>query len=149
VVGGFAAGKSVIIELLKQKARPFLFSSASTPADTAACIEAVNILRSSDGLVKRLWENADYFKTKMKSLGFDIGKSTTPIVPVMLGDVALAQSFSKELFDQGVFAVAIGYPTVAMGKARIRVMNSACHNQNDLNKALTAFEKVGKGLGVI
>jgi glycine C-acetyltransferase len=149
VIGGFVAGKKGIIEILRQKARPFLFSTAMTPADTQAVIEAVNILEKSDEPVKKLWENAKYFKEKMKKLGFDIGSSQTPITPVMLGDAKLAGEFSKKLFEEGVFAVALGYPTVPMGKARIRVMISAVHKKEHLDKALGVFEKVGKQLGVI
>ncbi len=97
----------------------------------------------------RLWANADLMKQEMKKLGFDIGQSTTPIIPVMLGEAPLAQEFSKQLLANGVFAMAIGFPTVAKGKARIRVMNTAAHSQGDLEQALAVFEKVGKQLGVI
>ncbi|PJF39946.1 MAG: glycine C-acetyltransferase [Chloroflexi bacterium] len=149
VVGGMVAGKRVIIDWLKQRGRPFLFSSAMTVPDTAACLEAVEILESSDELVTRLWRNAELFKREMTTLGFDVGHSATPIVPVMLGEAPLAQEFSRRLFEQGVFAMAIGYPTVPQGKARIRVMNTAAHSQDDLEQALAAFESVGKALGVI
>ena len=148
VVGGYVAGRKVIIEYLRQRARPFLFSSAMTAPDTAACLAAVKILKHSDGLVKKLWQNTKYFKDKMHRLGFDIGKSQTPIVPVMLNDEKLAQEFARKLFDEGVFAKAIGFPTVPKGKARIRVMNSATHTRRDLDKALGAFEKVGKSMGL-
>jgi len=147
VVGGFVAGKSELIEYLKQKARPFLFSSATTPADTAACMAAVEILLGSGDRVKKLWDNANYFKENMKKLGFDIGVSQTPITPVMLGEASAAQTFSKKLFEEGIFAMAIGFPTVAKGKARIRVMISAAHSKEDLDTTLAAFEKVGKELG--
>src|SRR5512136_1017598 len=149
VVGGAVAGKATIIEWLRQRGRPFLFSSAVTPADVAACIAAIDMLESSTELVDRLWENARYFKAGMKRLGFDTGLSTTPITPVMLGEAPLAQQFSRELFESGVFAMALGFPTVPQGKARIRVMISAAHAQEDLDKGLEAFEKVGKKLGVI
>jgi len=149
VVGGYVAGKKVIIDLLRQKARPFLFSSATTPADVAACIEAVNLLESSNSLVEKLWSNAKYFKEGMTKLGFDIGHSETPIVPVMLGDVKVAVDFSKALFENNIFAVALGYPTVPMGKARIRVMISAAHSKENLDYALRMFEKVGRELKVI
>ncbi|MFH1971691.1 MAG: aminotransferase class I/II-fold pyridoxal phosphate-dependent enzyme, partial [Patescibacteria group bacterium] len=149
VVGGFVAGSQKVVEILRQKARPFLFSSAMTPADTQACIEAIKTLEKSDEAVKKLWENAKYFKEKMDKLGFDTGNSKTPITPVMLGDAKLAVEFSNKLFEEGVFAVAIGYPTVAMGKARIRVMLSAAHTKVHLDKALEKFAKVGKELGVI
>lgn len=149
VIGGFVAGKKEIVEILRQKARPFLFSTSMTPADTQAVLEAVCILEKSDEPVKKLWENARYFKEKMKKMGFDIGKSQTPITPVMLGDVKLAMEFSKKLFEEGVFAVAIGYPTVPMGKARIRVMLSSVHTKDHLDQALEKFAKVGRELKVI
>ncbi len=149
VVGGFVAGSKALVEFLKQKARPFLFSSATTPADVAAVIAAVDILENDDSLVKKLWDNAKYFKGKMRDLGFDTGQSQTPITPVMLGEAKLAQEFSRRLFEEGIFAQAIGYPTVPKGKARIRVMISAAHSKEDLDFALEKFEKVGKELGVI
>jgi len=112
VVGGYVAGRREIVEWLRQRGRPFLFSSAMTAADTAACIAAVEILEESTELVDRLWENTRYFKEEMRRLGFDLGQSVTPITPVMLGDAHLAQTFSRRLFEEGVFAQAIGYPTV-------------------------------------
>jgi glycine C-acetyltransferase len=149
VVGGLVAGKKPIIDWLRQRGRPFLFSSAMTAPDVAACIEAVNILQESDELVTRLWENARILRAGMHALGFDTGHSQTPIVPLMLGEAPLAQQFSRKLFEHGLFAMAIGYPTVPMGKARIRVMNSAAHSQADLEQALDIFETVGKELKVI
>ena len=149
VVGGIVAGDRVIIEWLRQRGRPFLFSSAVTAPDAAACLAAVDLLEESTELVDRLWSNARYFKEEMKKLGFDTGVSETPITPVMLGEAPLAQQFSRELFEEGVFAMSIGFPTVPKGKARIRVMISAAHDNDDLGKGLDAFEKVGKKLGVI
>jgi glycine C-acetyltransferase len=149
VVGGLVAGKKVIIEWLRQRSRPFLFSSAMTLPDVAACIAAVDLLEGSTELVDRLWKNTEYFKDRMKKLGFDTGKSTTPITPIMLGEAPLAQSFSKRLFEQGVFAMAIGFPTVPRGAARIRVMISASHSLEDLDRGLEVFEAVGKELDVI
>jgi glycine C-acetyltransferase len=149
VVGGLVAGKRPIIDWLRQRGRPFLFSSAMTAPDVAACIEAVNILQESDELVTRLWENARILRAGMEALGFDTGHSQTPIVPLMLGEAPLAQEFSRKLFAQGVFAMAIGYPTVPLGKARIRVMNSAAHTQEDLEQALDIFAAVGRELKVI
>jgi glycine C-acetyltransferase len=149
VVGGIVAGKSVIIEWLRQRGRPFLFSSAVTVPDAAACLAAVDLLEDSTQLVDKLWENAKYFKAEMKTLGFNTGVSETPITPVMLAEAPLAQQFSRELFDTGVFAMALGFPTVPQGKARIRVMISAAHSKDDLNKGLEAFKKVGKKLRVI
>jgi len=149
VVGGMVAGDKVIVEWLRQRGRPFLFSSAVTAPDAAACLAAVDLLEESTELVDRLWDNAKYFKGEMKKLGFDTGVSETPITPVMLGEAPLAQQFSRELFENGVFAMAIGFPTVAKGKARIRVMISASHDRDDLGQGLEAFEKVGKKLAVI
>ncbi len=149
VVGGVVAGNSLIIEWLRLRGRPFLFSSAVPPADVAATIAAIDLLEGSTELVDRLWENAAYFKEKMKDLGFDTGLSTTPITPVMLGEAPLAQQFSRELFEEGVFAMALGFPTVPRGKARIRVMISATHTRADLDAGLAAFAKIGRRLGVI
>ena len=149
VVGGVVAGDPLVVEWLFQRGRPFLFSSAMTLPDVAACIEAVEILESSTELVDRLWENAAYFKAEMKALGFDTGVSTTPITPVMLGEAPLAQEFSNKLFEAGVFAMSIGFPTVPRGLARIRVMISAAHSRDDLDQALSIFKKVGKDLKVI
>ncbi len=149
VVGGVVAGKQVIIDWLHQRGRPFLFSSAMTVPDTAACLAAVDLLEESTDLVDKLWSNAKYFKAEMKTLGFDTGHSETPITPVMLGEAPLAQEFSRELYEAGVFGTAIGYPTVPRGTARIRVMISAAHEKEDLDKGLEAFAKVGKKLGVI
>lgn len=149
VVGGYVAGKPVIVEWLRQRGRPFLFSSAVTAADAAACLAAVDLLEASTERVDRLWENARYFKSELKRLGFNTGASETPITPIMLGDAKLARQFSSDLFEQGVFAMAIGYPTVAQGKARIRVMLSAAHSRDDLNRGLAAFAQVARNLQVI
>jgi len=149
VVGGLVAGSQTIVDWLRQRGRPFLFSSAMTAPDVAACIEATKILQESNELVERLWSNAEIFKKGMADLGFNTGHSQTPIVPVMLGEAPLAQQFSRRLFEEGVFAMAIGYPTVPLGKARIRVMNSAAHSRQDLEQALDTFERVGRELKVI
>jgi glycine C-acetyltransferase len=148
VVGGVVAGNAVIVEWLRQRGRPFLFSSAVTLPDVAATIAALDILEESTELVDRLWENARYFKAEMKNLGFNTGQSVTPITPVMLGEAPLAQQFSRELFNEGVFAMPIGFPTVPQGKARIRVMISAAHTKDDLDQGLAAFAKVGQRLSV-
>ena len=148
VVGGVVAGNALVVEWLRQRGRPFLFSSAMTMPDTAACLAAVDLLEESTELVDKLWENTRYFKAEMKRLGFDTGNSVTPITPVMLGEAPLAQQFSRELFEEGVFAMSIGYPTVPRGKARIRVMISAAHQKEDLDQGLEAFDRVGHKLGV-
>jgi glycine C-acetyltransferase len=149
VVGGYAAGSERLITYLRQKSRPFLFSSAMTSPDTAACIAAVDLLAASTELVDRLWANTHTFKARMAELGFDLGQSQTPIVPVMLGEAPLAQEFSRRLFEQGVFAMAIGFPTVPQGKARLRVMVSATHSDQDLVQGAEMFEQVGQELGVV
>lgn len=149
VMGGLVAGKAVIVEWLRQRGRPFLFSSAMTVPDVAACIEAVKVLEESTELVDKLWANAEIFKQGMKQLGFNTGETVTPIVPVMLGEAPLAQKFSQRLLEEGVFAMAIGYPTVPQGKARIRVMNSAAHSHADLEEALDIFGRIGRELGVV
>jgi len=149
VVGGVVAGNPLVVEWLRQRGRPFLFSSAMTVPDTAACLASLDLLEQSTELVDRLWENTRYFKAEMRDMGFDTGGSVTPITPVMLGEAPLAQQFSRELFENCVFAMAIGYPTVPRGKARIRVMISASHAHDDLDFGLEAFRNVGRKLGVI
>jgi glycine C-acetyltransferase len=149
VVGGVVAGKKTIIEWLRQRGRPFLFSSAMTVPDVAACLASLDVLEESTELVDRLWQNTEYFKREMENLGFNTGLSTTPITPIMLGDAPLAQEFSRRLFEEGVFAMAIGFPTVPRGKARIRVMISASHGKGDLDQGLEIFKKVGMELSVI
>jgi len=151
VVGGVVAGKKEVIDWVRQKGRPFLFSSAVPAGDTAACLAALDLLEADTDLVDRLWENTRYFKEGMKFAGFDLGESHTPITPVMLGDALLSQQFSRRLFESepAVFAMPIGFPTVPYGKARIRVMISAAHTPGDLDQGLEAFIHVGRELGVI
>ena len=128
VMGGVAAGNAKLVEWLHQRGRPFLFSSAMTVPDVAACLAAIDLLEESTELVDRLWANADLFKKEMRAMGFDTGKSVTPITPVILGEAKLAQEFSQALYDEGIFGMAIGFPTVPRGTARIRVMISAAHS---------------------
>jgi glycine C-acetyltransferase len=150
VVGGYVAGSARLVEWLRQRGRPFLFSSAPTPPDVAACLAAIDVLEASTELVDRLWANAAAFKGVMTAAGFDLGKSETPITPVILGGADTAQEFSRRLFDdERVFAQAIGYPTVPQGKARIRVMVSAAHSDDDLERGAAAFLRVGRAMGVI
>ena len=144
VVGGYIAGSKRLTDYLAQKGRPFLFSSAVTAADVAACIAAVDTLIASDTLVKQLWENTAFFQEKMRHIGFNLGRTKTPITPVMIGDAKIAKDFSQRLFEEGIFAQAIGYPTVPIDKARIRVMLSATHGKHDLAWAIECFEKIGK-----
>ena len=149
VVGGFVTGSRSLIEFLRQKARPFLFSSALTPPDVGASIAAVDILMESDAAVKQLWANGDALKAGLRAAGFDTGKSETPITPVILGEAATAREFSRRLFEENVFAMAIAFPTVPKGAARIRCMVSAAHTPEDLERAVAAFASVGKALGVV
>ncbi|HOO63890.1 MAG TPA: aminotransferase class I/II-fold pyridoxal phosphate-dependent enzyme, partial [Synergistaceae bacterium] len=149
VVGGFVAGSRELVEYLNQKSRPFLFSSAMTVPDVGANLAAVEILQQSDELVSRLWKNGEVFKKKMASLGFNTGKSDTPITPVIVGEATLARKLSSLLFEKGVFAQAIAFPTVPLDTARIRVMISAAHSQEDLDFAVDAFASAGRELGII
>ncbi len=149
VMGGFVTGPKVLIEYLRQRARPFLFSTGLTPADTAATIAAVEVLLDSDEQVKKLWDNGAYFQKALKSAGFDTGHTQTPITPVMLGDEKLASDFSKKLFEKDIFAQSISFPTVPRGKARIRCMVSAAHSKEDLDFAIEKFVEAAKELGVL
>ena len=149
VVGGYIAGAKRLTDYLMQKGRPFLFSSAVTAADVAACIAVVDTLNRSDELVKKLWSNTRFFQDRMKQLGFNIGITKTPITPVMIGDAKVAKEFSQKLFDDGIFAQSIGFPTVPPGKARIRAMFSATHSEEDLTLAINHFEKIGKTMKII
>ena len=147
-VGGFVAGPANLIDLLRQRGRPFLFSSSLTPSEAAANLEAIHILEGSDKLVAQLWENARYFQGAMRELGFDTGRTQTPITPVMIGDAGKARDFAKALQEAGIFAMAIGFPTVAKGRARIRVMISAAHSRADLDFALGVFGRLGREMGI-
>ncbi len=149
VVGGFIAGPRLLVDYVRTRARPNLFSSALTVPDTAAALASVDLLEQSTELVERLWQNGRAFQAEMRRLGFDTGRTETPITPVILGDAPLAKEFAKRLFERGVFAVAIGFPTVAMGQARIRVMLSAAHTDDDLAFGVEQFAAVGRDLGVI
>ncbi len=149
VVGGYVATKKNVKEWLLHRARPLLFSTALPPAATAATIESVKILMETESYTEKLWENANYFKQALKAFGFNIGISETPITPVMIGEEAKTMAFSKALLEEGVFVSGIVFPTVAKGKGRCRVMISASHTKEDLDKAIAAFERVGKKLDVI
>jgi glycine C-acetyltransferase len=148
VLGGYVAGPNVLRDYLIHRARPFLFSTSHPPAVTA-CHAALDVLLEEPELIDRLWDNTRFFKEGLKKLGFDIGVSETPITPVIVGDDALAMRLSDELFEEGVYAQGIVYPTVPKGKARVRTIVSAAHTKEELAFALDAFEKVGKRLGII
>jgi len=149
VVGGYVAGRRNLIDWLNHRGRPFLFSTAAPPAVAAACIEAINILSESTELTDRMWDNANHFKKKLNELGFNTGKSETPITPVITGDDRKAVELSKRLFEEGVFAQAIVFPTVPKGGARVRTIVTAAHTKDDLDEAAAAFAKVGRELGLI
>jgi len=149
VVGGYVAGSQKLIDWLKVRARPFLFSTALTPAVAAACIEAIHIMEDDDELMDRLWENGSYLKEGLKNLGFDIGKSETPITPCIIGDENLTQKFSQRLKEEGIYAKSIVFPTVPLGTGRVRNMPTAAHTKEMLDQVLVVYERVGKELGVI
>lgn len=149
VVGGYVAGKKNLIDWLKVRSRPFLFSTAVTPGDVAAITRAVQLIMDSTELHDKLWENGDYLKAGLKKLGFNIGASETPITPCIIGDEKLTQQFSKRLVEEGVYAKAIVFPTVPKGTGRVRNMPTAAHTKEMLDNALAIYEKVGRELGVI
>ncbi|WLR41782.1 glycine C-acetyltransferase [Bacillus carboniphilus] len=149
VVGGYVAGKQQLIDWLKVRSRPFLFSTSLSPADIAACIGSIELISSSTELCDRLWENADYLKEGLKKLGFNIGHSETPITPCIIGDEVKTQTFSKRLNEEGVYAKSIVFPTVPRGTGRVRNMPTAAHSKEMLDEALKIYEKVGKELDVI
>ncbi|HEV2289156.1 MAG TPA: glycine C-acetyltransferase [Candidatus Acidoferrales bacterium] len=150
-IGGYVCGSRDLIEFLYHRGRPFLFSTSHPPSVTATCQAAFELLDSDAGakLVKRLWSNTKFFKRGLKRLGFDTGKSETPITPVMVGDAAKTFEFSRELFNEGLIALAIAYPTVPEGKARLRTIVTATHKRADLTRGLEIFERVGKRLAII
>ncbi|MFC4772814.1 glycine C-acetyltransferase [Enterococcus hermanniensis] len=149
VVGGYVAGTKQLITWLKSQARPFLFSTSLTPGAAGACIKAIDLIEEHPEYVETLWENADYFKSELKRIGYDIGHSETPITPVIVGDEKLAQEFSKKLLENGVYAKPIVYPTVPLGTGRVRNMPNAGHTKEMLDDAIKVYEQVGKELGII
>jgi glycine C-acetyltransferase len=149
VLGGYVAGPATLRTLLEHRARPFLFSTSHPPAVAAACIAAIEVLESEPELIERLWENTRFFKAGLGRLGFDIGQSGTPITPVIVGAGALAMKLSDRLFEEGVFAQGIGFPTVPEDRSRVRTIVTAEHSREELETCLAAFEKVGQELGII
>src|SRR6187549_1171483 len=148
-LGGYVAGSRTLIEFLYHRARPFLFSTSHPPAVAAACIAALDVLEEEPGIIERLWENTRFFKAGLKALGFNTGLSESPITPVIVGDGALAMTLSDQLFEGGVFAQGIAFPTVARDKARVRTIVTATHTREDLQFALDAFAAVGREIGLI
>lgn len=149
VVGGYVAGKKLVVDWLKVSSRPFLFSTAVTPADAAAATKAIEVLMESTELCERLWKNARYLQDGLRSLGFDVGKSETPITPCIIGEEKTTQQFSRRLFEEGIYAKSIVFPTVPKGTGRVRNMPTAVHTKAMLDRAIAVYEKVGKELGVI
>ncbi len=149
VLGGYVAGSQALRDVLVQRARPFLFSNSHPPAVAAACREAIAIMQEEPELIERLWTNTRRFKAELARLGFDIGRSETPITPVMLGDSETAIRFSDRLFAEGVFGTSVVFPTVALDRARIRTIVTAAHTDDMLDEAVAAFDRVGRELGVI
>ena len=148
-LGGYVAGNRTLIEFLYHRARPFLFSTSHPPAVAAACIAALDVLTEEPQIIERLWDNAHFFKSGLQALGFNTGLSESPITPVIVGDGALAMQLSDRLFQDGVFAQGIAYPTVARDKARVRTIVTATHTRQELQFALDVFGKVGRQLGII
>jgi glycine C-acetyltransferase len=148
-LGGYVAGSRALIEFLYHRARPFLFSTSHPPAVTAACIAAIDVLLEEPELIEQLWQNTAFFKSGLEQLGFNTGASESPITPVIAGDGALAMKLSDRLFEEGVFAQGIAFPTVPRGKARVRTIVTATHTREDLQFALDAFARVGRELGII
>jgi glycine C-acetyltransferase len=149
VLGGYVAGSQALRDILIQRARPFLFSTSHPPAVAAACLEAIRVMDDEPELIARLWTNTRRFKAELARLGFDIGRSETPITPILLGDSDTTIRFSGRLFDEGVFATSVVYPTVALDRARIRTIVTAAHTDELLDRSLEAFAKVGRELGLI
>jgi len=149
VLGGYVCGRKDLIEFLYHRARPFLFSTSHPPGVAAACIAAFGILEDEPERIEKLWENTRYFKKGLSDAGFDTGVSETPITPVMVGEAARAHRLSAELFEEGVFATGIGFPTVAKDKARVRTIVNAMHTRGQLDRALEAFRKVGRRMGIV
>ena len=148
-LGGYVAGSKSLIEFLYHRARPFLFSTSHPPSVAATCIAALDVLENEPQWMERLWANTRFFKAGLEALGFHIGISESPITPVIVGDGALAMTLSDKLFDAGVFAQGIGFPTVPQGKARVRTIVTATHTEDELQFALDAFTRVGTELGII
>jgi len=148
-LGGYVCGSRDLIEYLYHRARPFLFSTSHPPSVAATCLAAFDLLEQEPERIEALWHNTEYFKAGLRSAGFDTGASETPITPIMVGDAALAFRFSAELFEEGVFATGVGYPTVPKGKARIRTIVTAVHTRDQLDRALEILVRVARRLGVL
>ncbi|EMF0077946.1 glycine C-acetyltransferase [Enterococcus hirae] len=149
VVGGYVAGSKSLIDWLKSRGRPFLFSTSLTPGAAGAALASIQLMQDHPELVEKVWENAIYFKEKLKKIGYDIGVSETPITPVILGDESLTQQFSKKLIENGLYVKPIVYPTVPLGTGRVRNMPTAAHTKEMLDHAVAIYQKVGNEMGII
>jgi len=149
VLGGYVCGSRDLIEFLYHRARPFLFSTSHPPAVAAACLAAFDVLEREPERIQNLWNNTKYFKKGLIAAGFDTGMSETPITPVMVGDAKTAHQLSAALFENGVLATGIGYPTVPEGKARVRTIVTAAHTREQLDQALEVFARVGMRMGIL
>ena len=149
VLGGYVAGPAALRTVLEHRARPFLFSTSHPPAVAAACLAAIDVLESEPELIERLWDNARYFKAGLERLGFNTGASETPITPVIVGAGALAHRFSDRLFEEGVFAMGIGFPTVPEERSRVRTIVTAEHSRAELDECLEVFARVGRELAIV
>lgn len=149
VVGGYVAGSKSLIDWLKSRGRPFLFSTSLTPGAAGAALASIQLMQDHPELVEKVWENAIYFKEKLKKIGYDIGVSETPITPVILGDESLTQQFSKKLIENGLYVKPIVYPTVPLGTGRVRNMSTAAHTKEMLDHAVAIYQKVGNEMGII
>ncbi|MDQ8565434.1 glycine C-acetyltransferase [Enterococcus faecium] len=149
VVGGYVAGSKTLIDWLKARSRPFLFSTSLTPGAAAAALASITLMQEHPELVKKVWENANYFKEELKKVGYNIGMSETPITPVILGDEKVTQTFSKKLIEHGIYAKPIVYPTVPLGTGRIRNMPTAEHTREMLDEAVAVYQKIGKEMEII
>jgi glycine C-acetyltransferase len=148
-LGGYVAGSRALIDFLCHRARPFLFSTSHPPAVAATCLAAIDVLEGEPQLIERLWDNTRFFKAGLQQLGFNTGSSDSPITPVIVGEASRAMTLSDRLFERGVFAQGIGFPTVARDKARVRTIVTATHTREELQFALDAFAQVGRELGLI
>jgi glycine C-acetyltransferase len=149
VLGGYVCGSKSLIDYLYHRARPFLFSTSHPPAVAAACLAAFDVLEEEPERIERLWSNTKRFKAGLAKLGFNTGISETPITPIIVGEAEMAMRFSDRLFERGVFAQGIGFPTVAKGKARLRTIVTATHTEAELDQALDLLGKTGRELGVV
>jgi len=149
VLGGYVCGSRDLIEYLYHRARPFLFSTSHPPAVTAACMAAFELLEKEPERIERLWDNTRYFKAALRDQGFDTGASETPITPIMVGEAATAHRFSAALFEEGLWATGIGFPTVPRGKARVRTIVTAAHTREQLDRAVEILARVARRMGIL